>query len=133
MIQATDSNPIIGRPHTLSGRGRVRLTGSGQIVIRLEGRGHATIRRGPNDTARFSGDGCLRHLASDRLQIAGAHGHLLIEGSDLVIEFHGGPVQAAVLGRFAVQTEGYGRLDSAAGDRLHWGRRPGHFRLEGAR
>lgn len=133
MIQATDNNPILSRPHTLRGRGRVRLTGAGELVVRLDGRGHATIRRGPSDTARFAGAGRLRHLSSERLEITAATGHLLLEGSHLELEFDGGPVEVSVRGRFAVDAEGVGRVETARGERLHWGSRPACFRLDGPR
>ncbi len=133
MIQASDTNPILARPHTLRGLGRIRLIGSGEIVIRLEGRGHAKLRRGRNDSAQFTGAGRLRHVSSERLVISGATGHLTLEGAQIEVEFDGGPISVSVQGRFSVETEGCGRVETSRGDRVHWGTGHTRFRLEGPR
>lgn len=133
MTRPIDSTPILARPHTLRGQGRVRLTGTGEVVFRLEGRGSVTVRRGPADSVHFSGDGRLRHVAADRVILSQARGHLVVDGTDLELEFSGGPISIAVHGHFAVETKGCGQVETSRGKCVRFGHSRSRFRLEGAR
>ncbi len=113
--------------------GRLRITGTGEVVFRLEGRGRVTVRRGASDSVHFSGQGTPRHVGSDRVIISSARGHLVIDGTDLEIEFSGGPISVAVHGHFLIETEGCGQVDTAKGERVRFGERNSRFRLEGSR
>ena len=74
MSKLPDSSPILYRPHVLRGHGTVRLSGAGEVVFDLQGRGQVSVHRARGDSVFFSGRGMPRHVTATDTIISNAKG-----------------------------------------------------------
>jgi hypothetical protein len=80
----------------------VKVRGSGEIVLVLNGTGRITVRRGRHDEFRFEGQGTPRFLSGECILMAGADGRLEVRGLQLEVEFCGGTAEIGLEGEFDV-------------------------------
>ena len=84
----------------LHGVRQLRLEGQGRIVLHLHGSGHVSLRRGRFDDFCFEGEGRPKHLSAEHVHLDHAEGRLTVEGTELVLDFHGGRADVEFLGHF---------------------------------
>lgn len=78
----------------------LRLKGSGQVVLHLNGTGRIKVHRGRSDDFSFEGRGLPRHLSSEVILLDRATGRVTVRGLTLEVEFGGGTAEIAVEGIF---------------------------------
>ena len=130
MVARSDS--LFRAPHHLRGHGSIRVRGRGEICLRLKGSGRMWLRRGPEDTFHFEGNGLPRHLSGEQIVMSNARGEVTLSGKALDVEFADGPVYAVLVGDFEVTTEGLGEMRMASGRLMGWGMHRRTVRLEAA-
>lgn len=87
---------------TLSSVRSLRVSGRGRIVMRLNGTGRVTVRRGRFDDFCFEGRGVPKHLSAEQVHLDKVEGTLTLEGMELQLEFRGGRADAMLTGRFEI-------------------------------